>query len=464
MRQNKTEMRIGMKNMTLKNIAAACGGRLFGGMEDLEIAGAVMDSRQIEKDYLFFAIKGERVDGHRFIPQVMEKGAACAVCEEAPEKPAGPYILVEDVKKAMQDIAAFYRGELSIPVIGITGSVGKTSTKEFIASVLGEKMNVLKTCGNYNNELGVPLTLFRIREEHEAAVVEMGINHFGEMHRLSRMAAPDIVVMTNIGDCHLEALGSRAGILKAKSEIFDYLQEKGTVIVNGDDDLLRTIDKVHKKTPVTFGKNKNNMCYATDIQKHGLFGTTATIHMLSGNFTVKIPLPGEHMVYNALAAAAVGEALGLSMEEIAAGIAAVKPTEGRSNLIKCDDKVILDDCYNANPVSMCAALDLLAQADTRKVAILGDMFELGENAEDLHGDVGRYAAKLCVDVIVCVGGLSGNMAREAKAVSSKSEVHYYSKKENLLQELERLVKPGDTVLVKASHGMGFAEIVENLKQ
>lgn len=456
--------------MTLKNITKACGGKLFGGREDLEIAGAVMDSRQIEKDFLFFAIRGERVDGHRFIPQVMEKGAACAVCEELPgaeevEKSAGAYILVEDVKKAMQDIAAFYRSGLDIPVVGITGSVGKTSTKEFIAAVLEQKYKVLKTQGNYNNEIGVPLTLLRIREEHDVAVVEMGINHFGEMHRLSRMAVPDIVVMTNIGDCHLEALGSREGILKAKSEIFDFMKENGTVIINGDDDMLSTIKEAHKNTPVTFGKNKNNKCYATNIRSNGLFGSGAVICLPSGSFQADIPLPGEHMVYNALAAAAVGEALGLSVEEIADGISAVKPTAGRSNLIKCGDKVIIDDCYNANPVSMCAALDLLAQADTRKAAVLGDMFELGENAEKLHGDVGRYAAELATDVILCVGELSVEMAREAEAANTgKSEIHYYPAKEDLLRELQDIIKPGDTVLVKASHGMGFAEIVEKLKQ
>ncbi len=454
-----------MKNMTLKNIADACGGTLYGGQEELEITGAVMDSRLIEKDFLFFAIKGERVDGHQFIPQVMEKGAACAVCEEAPEGLKGPYILVDDVKKAMQDITSFYRAGLSIPVVGITGSVGKTSTKEFIASVLEEKYKVLKTQGNYNNELGVPLTLLRIREEHEAAVVEMGINHFGEMHRLSRMAAPDLVVMTNIGDCHLEALGSREGILKAKSEIFDFMSTDGTVIINGDDDMLSTIKEVHGKAPVTFGKKEGSLCYATDIRQKGLFGSSAEIHMPSGSFQAEIPLPGEHMVYNALAAAAVGEALGLSCEEIAAGIAAVKPTAGRSNLIRCGDKVIIDDCYNANPVSMCAALDLLAQADTRKVAILGDMFELGENAEKLHGDVGRHAAEMSVDVIICVGEMSGRMTKEAEAGNARgSEIYYFPTKEELLEKLPEMIKPADTILVKASHGMGFAEVVERLKK
>lgn len=457
-----------MKNMTLKNIAASCGGRLVGDGGDLEIAGAVMDSRQVEQNFLFFAIKGERVDGHDFIPQVMEKGAACAVCERAPETQTGPYILVENVPKAMQDIAAFYRKGLSLPVVGITGSVGKTSTKEFIAAVLGEKYNVLKTEGNFNNELGVPLTLFRIREEHEAAVIEMGINHFGEMHRLSRMVAPDIVVMTNIGNCHLETLGSREGILKAKSEIFDFAKEDATVILNGDDDMLSTIKKIDKKTIVMFGKNADNDYYSADIRLKGLFGTEAGIHTPGGDFQAEIFLPGEHMVYNALAAAAVGEAMGLSTEQIKAGIASVRPTEGRSNLIKGKDVTILDDCYNANPVSMRAALDLLAEADTSKTAILGDMFELGENEENLHAEVGRYAAKCGIDLIICVGKLSEKMAeaaeKELRSMSSgKSKVRHYAGKKELFEELGTLIRPGNTVLVKASHGMGFAEIVERLK-
>lgn len=457
-----------MKNMTLEHIAKACGGTLFGGMEKKEIAGAVMDSRQIEKDYLFFAIKGERVDGHQFIPQVMEAGAACCVCEKAPECPMGSYILVEDVKKAMQDIAAYYREQLSIPVLGITGSVGKTSTKEYIATVLEEKYHTLKTRVNYNNEIGVPLTLFRIREEHQAAVIEMGINHFGEMHRLSRMVKPDIVVMTNIGQCHLEFLGSREGILKAKSEIFDFLQKDGAVVLNGDDDMLSTIREVNGIIPTTFGLSRDNAYYADEIESLGLFGTRVTIHTPKGGFEAEIPLPGEHMIYNALAAAAVGEHLGLSSEEIAAGIRKIQPTEGRSNIIRCKDKMLIDDCYNANPVSMRAALDLLALADTRRVAILGDMFELGEDKEKLHEETGSYAVSLPIDVLLLVGEASLAMYNGALAFrdgqpGNQKEIRYYPEKEALLKELAGIIKPQDTILIKASHGMGFAEIVELLK-
>ncbi len=458
-----------MKNMTLGNIAEACGGTLFGGMEKKRIAGAVMDSRQIDKDGLFFAIKGERVDGHRFIPQAMEAGAACAVCERAPENPAGPYILVEDVKAALQDIAAFYREGLSIPVIGITGSVGKTSTKEYIAAVLEEKYITLKTRVNYNNEIGVPLTLLRIRDEHQAAVIEMGINHFGEMHRLSRMVKPDIAVITNIGQCHLEFLGSREGILKAKSEIFDFLQENGIVILNGDDDMLSTIQDIKGITPVTFGMSHHNDYYADRVENLGLFGTRTMLHTPQGNFMAEIPLPGVHMIYNALAATAVGQALGLSLDEISAGITKVEPTEGRSNIIRCHGKTLIDDCYNANPVSMRTALDLLNLANTRKVAILGDMFELGENTLALHAEVGRYAANLPVDILICVGKLSAVMyeaALECTAVHSdtKRTILYYPEKEKLLDDLKNLTEPGDTILIKASHGMGFSELVDVLKK
>lgn len=371
-----------MKNMTLTNIAQACGGRLIcpGEPPAAEAAGVVIDSRKAGKDFLFIAAKGERVDGHRFIPEVFAGGALGVVCERLPEQPAGPCILVEDSFEALKRIGEFYRRQLSVKVVGITGSVGKTSTKEFVASVLSQKYRVHKTLGNYNNEIGVPLTVLSMPEDTEVAVLEMGINHFGEMHNLSRIARPDICIMTNIGQCHLEFLGSREGILKAKSEIFDFMGEDGAVCVNGDDDMLSTIKEVKGKPPVTFGLSSSCRIYAADIAGRGLLGSEAVIHdRESGiSFNAKIPLPGGHMVYNALAATAVGRLLGLTPEEISKGIAAVEGVSGRSHIIELADKVVIDDCYNANPVSMKAAVDLLLQADGRTVAVLGDMFELGK--------------------------------------------------------------------------------------
>ena len=397
-----------MKNMTLENIAAACGGQIYYMREDLaqETAkGVVIDSRQIEPGYIFVATKGERVDGHRFIPDVFAKGALAVICEVLPEEDLGPCILVEDSFMALKQAAA-YRQQLNIRVVGITGSVGKTSTKEFIAAVLAEKYKVHKTAGNYNNEVGLPLTIFGIQDDDQIAVLEMGINTFGEMHRLSEVARPDICVMTNIGQCHLENLIDRDGILRAKSEIFDFMNPEGTVIVNGDDDKLATIHDVYGKAPITFGMNKDNAIWADHIENRGLLGSRADIHMGDVLVHANIPLPGEHMIYNAMAAAAVGVQFDMTKEEITAGISHVEAVAGRSHLIEAGDKVVIDDCYNANPVSMKAAIDLLATAPGRKVAILGDMFELGENERAMHREVGQYAAEKGIDLILCVGALS----------------------------------------------------------
>ena len=464
-----------MKNMTLESIAKSCNGTLHQAGADLTkcAAGVVLDSRKVEKDFVFIATKGERVDGHDFILQVMEKGALAVVCEKAPDDENIPYILVEDSFQALKDIAEYYREQLSVKVVGITGSVGKTSTKEFIAGVLSEKYNVLKTEGNFNNEVGLPLTVLRIRPEHEVAVLEMGISDFGEMHRLSKIAKPDICVMTNIGQCHLEFLGTREGILKAKSEIFDFANKNAAVFVNGDDDMLVTLPERNGMEPVRFGFSEKNDVYATDVENRGLFGSEAKIHMKVEDgteelFAVSVPLPGSHMVYNALAAAGVAKELGLSTALIQAGIAAVKPVGGRSNIIRAEKYTLIDDCYNANPVSMEAAIDLLDMALTRKVAVLGDMFELGENSDVLHERVGKYAVQEGVDMLLCVGENSKFMFEAAlkkrEEILGSTKIHYFATKEDLELVVESLLEKKDTVLIKASHGMGFDTLVKKLSQ
>lgn len=462
-----------MKDMTLRLVAAACGGTLYGEVNDTkEITGVVIDSRLVQPGNLFIATKGERVDGHQFIPAVFSNGCMAVVCETLPEHLPGPCIQVKNSIQALQDIAAYYRSRLTIPVIGITGSVGKTSTKEFIAGVLGEKYKVWKTQGNFNNEIGMSLTILGIREEHEIAVLEMGISHFGEMHELSKIARPDICVMTNIGQCHLEYLGDRDGILRAKSEIFDYMKEEGTVCLNGDDDKLRTIQAVHGETPVFFGRQSENDIVATNIKNNGLFGSEAVIEIKKDGavwkqIPVTIHLPGEHMVDNALAATTVGLRLSLSPEEIQAGIESVEPVAGRSNLIQSGSRVLIDDCYNANPVSMKAALELLGTAKSRKVAILGDMFELGEQERQMHAGVGTYAVHAGIDLIICVGILSKSMydaaIEEQTQNKTECQVIWYETKQELLAHIQELLTEDDTVLIKASHGMGFTEIVDILK-
>lgn len=453
-----------MKAMSLREIAAACGGHYYGDESklDLNVTGVAIDSRKIEEGFLFVPIKGARVDGHTFISQVMEKGALCTLSEYVLENVSHPYILVSSCEQALKNLAEHYRKALGIKVVGITGSVGKTSTKEMIASVLSQKYNVLKTAGNFNNEIGLPLTIFNIREEHEVAVLEMGISDFGEMHRLAKMARPDICVITNIGLCHLENLIDRDGILKAKTEMFDFAQPDAKFILNGDDDKLITVKEWDGYNPIYFGLSTELDAYAEDIHSLSLKGTTCTLHMGDNSIEVLIPIPGHHMVYNALAGALVGRQLGLNMDEIKAGIESLVPVSGRNNMIATDSFLIIDDCYNANPISTKASLDVLATADTRKVAILGDMFELGENEDILHYGVGQHAAEKSIDLVICIGELSRETARGASY--SDSEVRHFESKADFLAQADTLLKKGDTILVKASHGMEFPEIVEKLQQ
>lgn len=469
-----------MKNMTLWKIAEVCGGTYIGKDEDKEkcIKGAVIDSRLVEQDYLFIPIRGERVDGHKFIPDVFAKGALAVLSEEKLENPAAPYILVESAQTAMKMLAAYYRRSLAVKVVGITGSVGKTSTKEMIASVLAQKYNVLKTEGNLNNEIGLPLTIFKIREQHQAAVLEMGISEFGEMHRLAEMAQPDICVITNIGLCHLENLITRDGILKAKTESFDHLAENGTVVLNGDDDKLCEKRIVNGKPAYFYGIGKaaktveteegtktlaEKEIYATDVEAVGLTGTKAVIHIgEEAAFEVEIPIAGEHNVYNALAAVCVAKQLGLTIEEMKRGIESVQTIGGRSNLIHKAGMTIIDDCYNANPVSMKASIDVLSKASGRKIAVLGDMGELGAEEKQLHAMVGEHFAGKEIDALFCAGALSAELAEAARKSGGVKEVHYYEEKEALINELLASCKEGDSILVKASHFMGFTEIVKAL--
>lgn len=450
--------------MTLENIAKAVGGKLHCDdlLKEKEVEGIVLDSRKIEKDFLFVATVGEHVDGHSFIAKVKEMGALAVICEKVPEVEI-PYILVEDSFKALRDAASFYRRQLSVKVVGITGSVGKTSTKEVIASVLSKNFRVCKTQGNFNNEVGVPLTIFSIKDTDEIAVLEMGINHFGEMHRLGEMAMPDVCVYTNIGQCHLEFLGSRDGILKAKTEMFEHLNDDAVAVLNGDDDKLFTVKEVQGKKPVFFGIGEQNTYRAVNIEPDGIFGSKATIVTPTGNFDTFMPLPGEHMVWNAIAATAIGEHFGMNTTEIDAGIRSVQAVGGRSNLIRTKNWNVIDDCYNANPNSMKAAIDLLKMANTRKVAVLGDMFELGENERSLHGEVGKYAVEANIDELICVGGLSKAMFEEAVKANKTTSVYYFETRDDMISKKTFLFKQGDTILVKASHGMEFAEVVKLLQ-
>lgn len=454
-----------MKNLTLENIAKVCGGVYVGSPEkrEQEVQGIVTDSRKVEEGFLFVPIKGARVDAHDFIDGVIEKGALCTLTERELGEKSFPYIKVNSSLQAVKDIAEFYLKQLSIPVVGITGSVGKTSTKEMIAAVLEEKYNVLKTKGNFNNELGVPLTVFGLRPDHEIAVLEMGISDFGEMHRLAKIARPDTCVITNIGLCHLEFLKSRDGILKAKTEIFDFLESDGHVILNGDDDKLITVRDVKGIKPLFFGVDNHQGVWADEIESKGLKGISCQIHAGEESFKVLIPIPGRHMVYNALAGTAVGLTYGMNMEEIKKGIESLQSLSGRFHIIETGNRTIVDDCYNANPVSMKASLDVLQDALGRRVAILGDMGELGKEEVEMHREVGVYAAARDIDKIICVGELAGDMAEAARLAAPTKDIVHFAEKESLLEALPEMIRDGDTILVKASHFMEFEKVVEMLK-
>ncbi len=458
-----------MKNMTLEQIASAINGKLYchkklGG----NAKGVVMDNRLVEKGFIFAAICGNRVDGHTFVNDSFDRGALGVIVEKEGDY-KGPYILVDSTEDALRDLATYYRNQLTIPIVGVVGSVGKTSTKEMIASVLSEKYSVLKTKGNYNNDLGVPLTILSITEEHEAAVVEMGVSDFGEMTILGKIARPDIVVFTNIGQCHLENFKTRDGILKAKTEVLKYLNSNATIVVNIDDDKLSTIDnsiipRDAKIVTYSCKDGKGAMYQAYDIESLGLNGMKARIKG-DINLDITIPLPGEHNVSNAVSAVAVADTLEEPIDSIVKGVQNVATIAGRTNFIEVNGITIIDDCYNANPASVRAGLGVLGMATGRKIAILGDMGELGEDELNLHRDLYKSILDNKVDAVFTVGELSKSIvdALEGKGVEANAFTGENSKEELLDYVIPKLNK-GDTILVKASHFMNFTFIVNKIKE
>ena len=445
-----------MKPITLHEVARACGGELHGD-PDIKITSIVTDSRKAAEGSLFAAIRGERVDGHRFISMTVAQGAVCALCEEAPEAEV-PYILVDSTLVALKGIAEYYRSLFTIPFVGVTGSVGKTSTKELISSVLAQKYNVHKTSGNFNNELGVPLTLFGLEDEHEVAVIEMGISGFGEMTRLSKMVRPDISVITNIGCCHLENLGDRDGVLKAKTEMFTYLKESGTIILCHDDDKLRTVTDYKGIRPVFYGTDPADEYYADNVEELLLDGVRCTLHHGESKIDVTIPAMGRHNVLNALCAMAVGKRLGVADEQIKAGIESFKNVGSRNNIIQTRGMTVIDDCYNANPTSTASALRSLARWEGRRVAILGDMLDMGERSVALHREIGSLAAALGVDLVLTAGDLAGDIAAAAGPAG-----RHFPQRDALISALPGLLRPGDKVLVKASRALRFEEVTAALE-
>lgn len=450
-----------MTGYCISDIAKITGGTLHGD-GSAAVTGIVLDSRAVTAGFMFAAIPGERVDGHDYISKAFESGASCCLAMRIPAGETRPIIVVPDTAVALERLAAAYRARFSIPVLGITGSVGKTTAKEMIASVLSQRWNVLKTEKNFNNQLGVPLTLFRVEPEHDAAVVEMGVSHFGDMAPLAAMVQPTAMLFTIIGHAHLEYLIDRKGVCREKTSVLATMPAHGVVFCNGDDDLLRALDCKQRK--VTFGLSEDCDVRAVDYRELGAAGAECTIVCGNRRLPVRIHAYGEHMVYAALEGAAVGLEFGLTDEEIIQGIAAYQPVGSRAGVLHTERLTIIDDCYNANPDSMAAALrSLHGLQGGRKAAILGDMKELGENERTLHRTLGRQAAGEGVELLLTCGPLAAEIAEGARETGQRVAVHAFDTLDALLAQLPALVQTGDTVLVKASHSMHFEQIVDALK-
>ena len=461
------------KNLTVKDIINCTNGKLIIGDENTVCKNFERDSRLIKKDDVFLAIKGEKFNGNLLWKEAFKKGAKVAIVTELDEEEQDfrdytdkVIIKVEDPIVALRQIATKKR-ELygnTIPIIAVTGSVGKTSTKDIIAGVLSQKYKVLKTKDNLNNDIGVPLTILSLQDE-DVAVVEMGMNHFGEISRLSKIAKPSIAVITNIGTSHIGNLGSRENILKAKLEILDGM-EKPNLIINNDNDLLHNWYKENKgKMQIrTYGIKSDSQTYATNMSLHE-YNSYFDCNIEGHKFAVEVPVPGEHFILNSLCAATIGKALDLTDEQIKLGIESFELTKKRMEITELKNGVkIINDSYNASFESMKASLENLARMEKgRKIAVLGDMFELGEYSQKLHRKVGEEVAKNKIDILICTGENSKYLADEAKDKGMPIDnIFYKDTIDEVYYTITELLKKDDNILIKASNGMQFYKIAEKL--
>lgn len=446
-----------MKTLTLAEAASAVGGRLTG---DGSFTGVYTDSRKPVRGGLFIALEGERFDGHDFIKNAYSDGAAAVLCRKECETQL-PVIYVDDTKQALLSLAAYYRKQADIPVVGLTGSVGKTTTKEMTALVLSQKYRTIKTQGNLNNDIGMPMTLFTIEEDTQAAVIEMGMNHKGEISVLTAVSGPDVAIITNVGVSHIENLGSRENILAAKLEILEGMKKGSPVIINGDNDLLSGV-KNDDYDIIMFGiDNENCRVRAVDIQMNEL-STVCNVLFDGKKYPMTIPVAGIHNVYDALSAFAAGVVMGVSPEAAAKAIADYVPAGMRQKTVEKNGIRFIEDCYNASPDSVKAGINTLAGFSAgRKLAVLGDMLELGDYAERAHRDCGAYAAEKNVDILFAYGKDSAFTADEAKK-NGLSEVYHFTDAEQLADTLFSVLKKDDAVLFKASRGMKLENIINNI--
>ncbi|MEL3972898.1 UDP-N-acetylmuramoyl-tripeptide--D-alanyl-D-alanine ligase [Rossellomorea oryzaecorticis] len=432
----------------------------------LIIKGVSIDTRKIEKGNLFVPFKGENVDGHQFVRQAIEKGAAAALWDKhVPNPPEDiPVLVVDDPLLALQSLANQYRHQLDLKVVGITGSNGKTTTKDMVANLLATKYKVHKTQGNYNNHIGLPLTILALPQDAEVAVLEMGMSGFGEIELLSEISQPDAAIITNIGESHLQDLGSREGITKAKLEIVQGLKEDGLFAYYGDEHLLEEqVKELSLKRVKTFGRSETNTIYPLGIEMNNAGSYFET--SLDKGVTFFLPVLGQHNIHNALAAILIAKEFGVSVEEMKEGLESLKLTQMRMEMTEGQKgEKIINDAYNASPTSMKAAIQLVSELEgfTAKMLVLGDMLELGDNEEEFHLEIGRMIDPDQIQHVYTFGKLAEFIAKGALERFSPENVHSFQDKKELSAELENQTKDGDLILFKASRGMALEEIIEAL--
>lgn len=454
-----------MIQMDARKVAEFTGGHLLQNGASLEIHGFSTDSRKIQPGELFIPLRGEKYDGHDYLTQAVQRGAAACLSEEVIGGLRVPVIKVTDTLVALGDLAAAIRRQFAGPVVGITGTSGKTTCKEMLASILTTLGPGLKSAGNFNNLVGVPLTLFGLQQQHRWAVIEMGMSARGEIARMTEIAAPKLGVITNIGAAHLETLGGISGVARAKGELYIGLPQDGIALINADDPQVRCLPVANGVRRVLFGMRQDAEVRGDHITVHN--GSVSFDLILEGlAMRVRLPLPGQHNVSNALAAAAAASALGVDLAAIAAGLEAFQPCPGRMELIELPkDIVILEDSYNANPLSVRAALDALHDLGTtgRRIAVLGDMLELGASAEELHHQIGKIAVGR-IDRLFTCGPLAREIARGAAEAGLPAEfICAATSHEDLTAQLLTILQPGDCVLVKGSRGMRMEQVTNSLR-
>lgn len=460
-----------MKNVTVEDIVRVCQGSLLCGKRETQVKHVSFDSREWKEDMLFVPLIGEKTDGHRYIASVFQNGAAAVFTsehslEDIPEQLKGKaWIRVKDTRAALQALAGWYRRErIRIPVIGITGSVGKTTTRAMVAEALSGSFSVYQTKGNLNSQIGVPLMLLETGEE-EISVLEMGMSEFGEMDRLTQMVRPDIAIITCIGVAHIEQLKTRENICREKMAITHGMEPEGIVLLNGDDDMLAGKRGSVPQKVYYYGTGADCEFRAENIR---IVGGRAEFDAVYGEkrIAVTLSMPGKHNVLNALAALAACELSGASMEAGAARLSAFQGIQMRQQIYSMDCYTVIDDSYNANPDSMKAGLRVLMEypAQGRKVAVLGDMLELGEQEQAFHEEVGSFAAALGVDHLCTIGERSKVMAKAARQTNERIQTRHFETREELTGYLRKLLKPEDVVLLKGSRGMQLNLVADELRR